>query len=344
MPTLGDLAALVGGTLHGPASLEINGVGPVESAGPGQITFVTDERRLPALAASRAAAVLLSDTAGAGGRPAIRHPRPLEALPALLGAFAPAAPPPAEPADRTAWVHPTAVLGRNVRLGPHAVVDAAARVGDEAELGPGAVVGWQATVGRGTRVGANAVIGERCVLGDRVLVHPGAVIGADGFGFAPSPTGPVKIPQIGRVVIGDDVEIGANATVDRGTVGDTVIRRGAKVDDQVHIGHNCDIGEGTVIAGHSGISGSVTLGRGARIGGGVGIADHVTLGDGVEVGARSGVHRDAPAGARLFGYPARDAAEAIRLAAEVARLPRLVDRVRKLEARLAALEKKPQGG
>ena len=169
------------------------------------------------------------------------------------------------------------------------------------------------------------------IIGDRVRLQSGVRLGTDGFGYTSGPSGLVKVPQIGRCLIEDDVEIGANTTVDRGALGDTVIGSGTKIDNQVEVAHNVRIGRNCLIAGHSGIAGSSQLGEAVLLGGGVGISDHVTIGDGAEVGARSGVGRDIPAGARYFGYPARPQREAMRAAAAFLRLPRLLKRIRKLE-------------
>jgi len=345
MPTLAELAALTGGAVEGRGDLAVTGVAAVDDAGPGTITFVTDDRFLSRLASSRASAVLIGPGRDRAGKDAIVHPQPLAALPALLAAFAPAAAPGwPEPVHPSAVVHRSAKLAPGVRVGPCAVVEADVSVGEGSVIGPLVFVGAGARIGKACRVDPLAAIASRTSIGDRVIIHSGAVLGGDGFGFLPARPLPVKIPQIGRVVVEDDVEIGAASTVDRATVGETVLKRGAKLDDQVHVAHNCVIGEGVLIAGQVGFSGSVTVGRDSLIGGQVGIAQHVTLGDGVQIGAKSGIHRDAKPGEKLFGNPAREAGAALKLAAEVARLPRLVARVRELERRLRALEEKGGGG
>ncbi len=312
----------------------------METAREGDITFITDQKYLSRLAGSAASAVMLAPGLDAGGKPALVVPNPQVALISILGRLAPVPPAQAEHVDRSAWVHPKAKLGAGVVVGPLAVIDAEAEVGDATRIGALCYVGWRVKMGAACRIAPLVTLGERTELGSRVIVHSGAVLGADGFGFVPGPEGPVKIPQIGRVVVGDDVEIGANCTVDRGMAGDTVLKRGVKLDDQVHVAHNCVIGEGTLVAAQTGFSGTVTVGKGSLFGGQVGVADHVNIGNGVKVGAQSGIHRDAADGEELFGYPARPAREAIRLSAEVARLPRLLERVRALEKRIAELERK----
>ena len=333
---------MVGGAVEGP-SVEVTGIASLEDAGPGELTFVTDERRLPLLAESRAEAVLLGQGKESHGKPAIVVRNPQAALVVLLAHFEPTPPSSPPGPGPGAFIHPNAIIGQHVKIGPCAVIEDGAHIGDGTEIGAMAHVGWDAKVGSKCRIDPFASVGSRTTVGDRVIIHSGSVLGADGFGFIPGPDGPRKVPQIGRVVVEDDVEIGAGCTIDRATVGVTILRRGAKLDDQVHIAHNCDVGGGSLIAGQTGTGGSVTIGKGCVFGGQVGIADHIKIGDGVQVGAKSGVHRDAGAGERLFGYPARPAREAIRLAGEVARLPKLVERVRELEARIAELEKRAGG-
>ncbi len=182
------------------------------------------------------------------------------------------------------------------------------------------------------------MVRERCRLGDRVILHPGAVIGSDGFGYVPDGDGLRKVPQIGIVVLEDDVEVGANACVDRATTGVTRVGRGSKLDNLVQVGHNVTIGRACAVSAQSGISGSCTLGDGVVLGGQVGIADHRRLGDGVRVGAQSGISRDVPDGQEVFGYPAVEAGKAFRQAALVQRLPDLFQRLRELERRLQATE------
>lgn len=227
----------------------------------------------------------------------------------------------AKQTSTTALVSASARLEDDVALGPGAVV------GDDVQIGAGTVIGPNAVIARGSRIGRNCHIGA-CVsvqyafIGDRVRILPGAAIGQDGFGYIPRSDGLRKVPQLGRVIVQQDVEIGANSAVDRGTLGDTVIGAGCKIDNLVQIAHNVRIGMHTVIAGHCGISGSVTIGSGCMIGGGVGIADQVTIGDAVQIAGGAGVMDDIPAGERWGGAPARPARQAMR---EVLALRRLAN-------------------
>jgi UDP-3-O-[3-hydroxymyristoyl] glucosamine N-acyltransferase len=247
-------------------------------------------------------------------------------------------------------------------------IDPAAMVAPDARVAPGAAIGALAVVesgaviGSGTRVyplvyvGAGAEIGEACILyphvtvrdgvrlGHRVIVHAGAVIGADGFGYVFDGRRHRKIPHVGGVRIEDDVEIGANTTIDRAGFGDTVIRQGTKVDNLVQIGHNVEIGEHAMLVAQVGIAGSSRIGRGVMLGGQVGIADHVTVGDGVMVGAQSGIHADIPAGDKVLGTPARPLTQTKRILLVEGQLPDLARRLRRLERRLETLEARLGGG
>lgn|SRR5690625_26669 len=228
-----------------------------------------------------------------------------------------------------AGVHPTASLAADAQLGDDVKIAAGAVIGSGATLGRGTIVG------AGTVVGENASIGENCrlhsrvtvldgtTIGDRVIIHSGAVIGSDGFGYAPSPSGASKIHHLGRVVIADDVEIGANSTIDRGTVGDTVIGARTKIDNLCQVAHNVSIGEDCLIAAQCGIAGSTVVGRGVTMGGSVGIADHLTIGDGATLGGGSGVTKSVPAGETWFGYPARPYRRFVRESYLLSRLERI---------------------
>jgi UDP-3-O-[3-hydroxymyristoyl] glucosamine N-acyltransferase len=339
MPTLAELAALTGGTVEGSASLEVNGIASVEDAAAGQLTFITSPKFLEKLGASRASAVLIGPGLDTKGKPAIRVPNASAALVILLGRFAPVPPAPAKPVDPSAWIHPTAKVAPGAVIGPNAVVDAEAEIGEGSVVGALSYVGWQARIGKGCRIFPLVALGERVTVGNGVIIHSGTVLGGDGFGFTPGPAGVTKIPQIGTVVIEDAVEIGANCTIDRAMAGATIIRKGAKLDDQVHIAHNCVVGEQALVAAQVGMAGTAVIGRGVMFGGQVGVGDHVTIGDGARIAGGAGVHKDVPPGVDMFGYPARPAREAMKSLADVMRIPKMNERIRALEARIAELEK-----
>jgi len=330
--TVGDIAARVGGLVEGDERRPVTGLAAIQDAGAGDLTMVLDEERAGWLVESPAAAVLAPlDLALSDPRASVvRVENPRLALAAIAHLFAPEdVPHPGIAA--TADVHADAVLGEGVCVGPYAVIGPHAVIGDETYIGALTLVASGATIGRDCRIGPSCTIGSSVRLGDRVRLLAGVRLGTDGFGYAAGPDGLVRMPQVGRCVIGDDVDIGANTTVDRGALGDTVIRSGTKIDNQVQVAHNVRIGRNCIVAGHSGIAGSSQLGDNVMLGGAVGISDHVTIGDGARVGARSGVSKDIPPGASYFGYPARPQGEAMRAAAALLRLPQLMKRVKALE-------------
>jgi UDP-3-O-[3-hydroxymyristoyl] glucosamine N-acyltransferase len=347
--SLGELAELVGGDLEGDPSLEIRGFASLESAGPGDLSFVVADRHLAAARQSAAAALIAPPGLDLGGRPAIRVAQPYAAIAAILPVFFP------EPAVAPG-VHPTAHIADSARVAATATVAAFTVVAERSVVESGAVLHPHVFVGPDCRVGEGSVLHPHVVLrarvevGRRVIVHPGSVLGADGFGYVWDGQAHRKIPQVGRVVVEDDVEIGSNVTVDRATLGETVIGRGTKIDNLVQIGHNTVIGSGSIIVAQVGIAGSCRIGRGVVLAGQVGIADHVTVGDGAKIGSQAGVHRDVPAGAGMIGTPAMAGDTGLRALAAIGRLPEILKDVRALGRRLAVLEQRlgaeggPTGG
>ena len=341
MPTrsLGELARLVGGDLEGDPSLEIRGFASLESAGPGDLSFVAAARHLDAARRSAASALIAPPDLDLAGRPAIRVAQPYAAIAAILRVFFP------EPAV-TPGVHPTAHVSDSARVSSEATVCAFTVVAERAVVEAGAVlhphvfVGPDCRVGEGSVLHPHVVLREQVLLGRRVIVHPGSVLGADGFGYVFDGQAHRKIPQVGRVVVEDDVEIGANVAVDRATLGETVIGRGTKIDNLVQIGHNTVVGAGSIIVAQAGIAGSSRIGRGVVLAGQAGIADHVTVGDGAQIGSQAGVHRDVPAGVGMIGTPAMPADTGLRALAAIGRLPDLLRDVRALGRRMDALERR----
>jgi UDP-3-O-[3-hydroxymyristoyl] glucosamine N-acyltransferase len=224
------------------------------------------------------------------------------------------------------------------------VVGAGASIGAGAAIHPHAVVGVGAEIGPGTVLHPGAVVYDGVVIGARCIVHSSAVVGADGYGFDPTPAGWVKIPQLGTVIVEDDVEIGAACTIDRGRFGPTRVRRGAKLDDQVHVGHNVEVGEHAMLAAQVGIAGSALIGSRVMMGGQVGISGHLCVGDGARLAGKTGPFGDVPAGAEFLGYPGLPRREALRQQALLGRLPRLVERLGELEARVVELEARAAAG
>jgi UDP-3-O-[3-hydroxymyristoyl] glucosamine N-acyltransferase len=334
----GELARLLHGELVGDAEVSVATVAPIDEAGPDALTWVGDRKFLPRVAASRAGIVLLpADAEVPAGRTAIRVSDPDLALCTVLAALAPPRP------EVPPGVDPTATVSRDAsvegaHIGPHAVVGPGAVIGPGTQLHPHTYVGLNTRIGRDCVLWPGVVVREHCEIGDRVIIHPNACIGADGFGYHFRNGAHVKIPQIGRVVIEDDVEIGACACIDRARSGETRIGRGCKIDNLVQIAHNVQVGEYTVIAGQTGVSGSVDIGRYVVFGGQVGIADHVKIGDRVFAAAQTGVDSDVPDGEVLRGTPHDNIHRYNRGVVGVRRLPKLVEQVRELAQRVKQLE------
>lgn len=334
---LRDLAAQLGCRLHGDGEVEVEGVRPLAGAGPRDLAFVADPSQLSRLAESAAGAVLVREGSDLLDRPALLAANLHLAFARALGLLHPPPPPPS-------GIHPTAVLAPDVELGPEvwvgplSVVEAGARIGTGSRLEAQVYVGAGVEIGAGCRLYPQVVLRDGVRLGARVTVHSGAVIGADGFGYARDGARYVKIPQLGGVVLEDDVEIGANTTIDRATLEETRIGRGTKIDNLVQIGHNVQVGSDTVIVAQVGVSGSSRIGSRVTLAGQVGIVDHVTIGDGAVVGGQAGVSKDIPPNAVVLGAPAIPHGEYKRQLAAMARLPLLRKTLQALEARVQALE------
>ncbi len=305
--TLEQAARLTGARLSDGAdpAQRITSVAPVDSAGPGDAAFLASPSDTARLDASRAGACFVTPALAAkhpGGRALLIHDAPQRAFVALARHLFPE--PPLQPGiSPAAHVADGALVGAGCRIDPGAVIEDGAEIGAGSWIRAGSVICENVVIGEGARIGPNATI-THAILGAGVIVHAGAAIGQDGFGYVPGPAGLVKVPQLGRVLIGDDVEIGANTTIDRGAGGDTEIGQGTKIDNQVQIGHNCRIGRFCALASQVGLSGSVTVGDGVQMGGKSGSADHITIGAGAKLAAGTGLMRDVPPGAVMAGRPA----------------------------------------
>jgi UDP-3-O-[3-hydroxymyristoyl] glucosamine N-acyltransferase len=332
--TLGEIAARVGGTLEGDPRTTIDGVQPLDTAGPEHLSFLTHPRYRDAAVLSRAAAFLVRPDERLEGRNLIRVENPYGALAAVMVLFHPAEVPDGE-VSPLASVDPRARLGRGVTAAPFVRIEADCVIGDRVVLMAGVVARRGASVGEDSFLHPGVVLYAGVQIGSRVVLHAGAVIGSDGFGFGEEAGGRAKIPQIGNVRIEDDVEIGAGTTIDRATFGSTIVGRGSRIDNLVQIGHNVVVGETSVLVAQSGIAGSTRLGRSVILAGQAGVAGHLTLGDGAIVGAKSAAVQDVPAGAFVVGHPAVDHREWKRAQAALRRLPELLKRVRRLEQALA---------
>ena len=332
--TLAAIAERTGGRVIGDASVRIARIAAIDDVDATALTFATDERFLRAALESRAAAILadakLVDAAATYAKPIVAVASPRLALATLLTALE--APRPSGP-----YIHPSAVIDASATIGADVYIGALVAVGERASIGAGTVLAAGVVIGADARVGAScmlhprAYVADRCVLGDRVVLQPQAVVGSDGFGWAFLEGTLQKIPQIGIVELGDDVEIGANTCIDRAQTGVTSIGNGTKIDNLCQIGHNCRIGQHTAIAALTGLAGTTTIGDYVQVGGQSGFAGHLTIGSQAKIAGGSEVWGDVDAGATVSGVPARTHRENLRIQASVRRLPKLYERVEALE-------------
>jgi UDP-3-O-[3-hydroxymyristoyl] glucosamine N-acyltransferase len=336
----GELADLLQGRVEGDSTVRIGGIAPLEQADETELGFLAQRRYLRHLPGSKAGVLLVSEDLA---KEAEEHPSrvvvpdPHKALPGLLPRFYPT--PRARPG-----IHPTAVLGTGVELGervtigPYAVLEEKAVLGDDVRIGAHTVVGAGCVIGDDSVLHPHVVLYPGTQLGARVILHAGVRLGVDGFGYVPSEGGIEKVPQVGACVLADDVEVGANSTIDRGSIGRTVVGRFTKLDNLVHLAHNVQVGQGVMAAAMTGVAGSVDIGDGVLLGGQAGISGHLEIGPGARVAAQGGVIGDIPAGTTVSGYPARDHREYLRAMGMVFKLPETVKRLKDLERRLTALE------
>ncbi len=336
---LRDLAAKLGAELSGAGDTEITGAAGVREAGEGHITYITGEKYLKDLESSHASAAIVPQGAPEVKIPALRVKNPRLSFARTLELFYVKPYSPSGISDR-------AVLGRNAVIGsepsvhPYAVVADDAKVGTRVTLYPGVYVGKGTVIGDDCVVYPNVSIREGVTIGSRVIIHSGTVIGSDGFSFVTEGGRHQKIPQVGGVIIEDDVEIGANCTIDRATLGNTVIKRGTKIDNLVHIAHNVTVGEHCLLAGRSAVAGSSTLGNYVVLAGGVGVADHVNLGERVIAAAGSGIVKDVPPGEVVGGTYAMPQREWLKVQAILPKLPELRKHIADLEKQIRELKEK----
>jgi UDP-3-O-[3-hydroxymyristoyl] glucosamine N-acyltransferase len=337
--TLKELAECVGGRVLGDGELEISGVASIEDARTGEITFISNPKYLPKLCETNASAVIVSPEVTQTDKPLLLVTNPSLAFAKIVSLFS-YKPYQAKGMDPNAWVNPTAQLGKDLTIYPFVYVGDRCRIGDRVTLYPGVFVGEDSSIGEESVIYPNVSIYSGTVIGKRVILHSGVVVGSDGFGYVKEGRKNVKIPQVGSVVIEDDVEIGANTTIDRATLGKTIIRRGVKIDNLVQVAHNVVIGEDSIIVAQVGISGSTKIGSNVILAGQVGVVDHVEIGDNVMVGAQSGVPYDLAPNQGYTGSPALPHREFLRVITVFTKLPEMRKTLNEIEKRLKELEKK----
>jgi len=339
MTTLRELAELVGGSVEGDGLLEISRLATIELAAPGEITFLGNAKYLAYLKDCRASAVIAPPGVDAGSMSVLVCANPYLAVAKVQAHFHVRKPQPLGVLDG-AIVHPEAQLGDNVTVHPGCVVERGTRIGDGTILYPGVIVYADVEIGRDCVLHAHSVVREGCRLGQRVVLQPGAVIGADGFGYAPDGERYVAIPQVGIVVLEDDVEIGAHACIDRGAIGETRIGRGTKIDNLVMIAHNVEVGENCILVSQVGVAGSTRIGKHCTFGGQAGVVGHLQIGADTTVGARGGVMSSYPGGGVISGTPAIPHKEWLKAAQVYARLPEMRREIQRLKKDVAALQEK----
>lgn len=341
MMTVAEIAKLTGGEIVGDGGIKIQGCSGIHEVKSGDITFVADQKYLDQAQRSVASAVIIPRQLSLPGKTVIRVDDASLAFTVLLKHMlkdVPSVHP--RGIHASAVIAPSAKIGNNVAVGPYAVIEADVVIGDDTVIYAHAFIGAKTTLGKGCLIYSHVSIREDVRIGDRVIIQPGAVIGGDGYGYVTVAGRHEKIPQIGRVIIEDDVEIGSNVTIDRARFDKTVIGEGTKIDNLVHIAHNVIIGKHCLIVGQAGVSGSTTLGNYVVLAGQVGIIGHLNIGDRVVVAAQSGVTKSIKAGEQVFGSPAQPIKEAFITNAHIQRLDHYASTIKELKKRLDALEKK----
>jgi len=331
-----QIAALINGKTEGDANISVNSFGKIEEAVDGQLAFLANPKYEEYLYSTKASVIIINEALELK-QPVtatlIRVPDAYTAFAKLLSTYQQMMQQQLTGVQEPVYISASASYGENVFIGAFAYLSDNVKIGNGTKIYPNAYLGNNVKIGDKSIIHAGVKIYHDCVIGNNVIIHAGTVIGSDGFGFAPQADGSFqKVPQIGNVIVEDNVEIGANATIDRATIGSTIIRSGAKLDNLIQIAHNVEIGNSTVVAAQSGISGSTKVGKGVMIGGQVGIVGHINIGDGAKINAQSGVSKSVEAGKAVTGSPAHDYTSALRSQAISRKLPELEKRIKELEA------------
>lgn len=341
--TLKEIASLIGGEVVGDGNVMITGVSGIKEAQAGQLTFLANPKYIPFIETTQASAIIASPEVKSASKPIIRADNPSLAFAKVVGIFAPCQ------IKHPQAIHPSAILGKDLRLGkdiaigPYAVIEDEVSIGDNSIIYSNSFIGHNTKIGRDSLIYSNVSIREFVSIGDRVVIHSGTVIGSDGFGFANIAGAYQRIPQIGTVVIEDDVDIGANVTIDRARFDKTVIGKGTKIDNLVQIAHNVIVGENSIIVAQAGISGSTVIGNRVTLAGQAGLVGHISVGDGAVVAAQAGVTKSVPANGFVSGYPARPHDKAKQVNACLQNLPKLYQTVNGLKKKIEELESKLKG-
>ncbi len=334
---LSELAEFVGGTVIGDGDVEISGVASIDEAKTGEITFIANSRYLRKLGETRASAVIVPKEVKSADKPLICTGNSHLAFVKILTLFS-AKPYQPKGIDPNARISPTALLGKDLTIYPYVYIGDRCRIEDRVTLYPGVYVGEDSVIGEDSVLHSNVSVYSGSVIGKRVILHSGVVVGADGFGFVKDGKRNVKIPQVGKVIIEDDVEVGANSTIDRAALGQTIIRRGVKIDNLVQVAHNVEIGEDSIIVAQAGIAGSTKIGKNVILAGQVGVVGHIEIGDNVQVGAQSGVGQNLPPDQAFSGSPAFPHGAWLRAVTVFQKLPEMKKTLNWIEKRLKELE------
>jgi UDP-3-O-[3-hydroxymyristoyl] glucosamine N-acyltransferase len=343
--TAQQIALLIQGKIEGEATAVVNQFGKIESAMPGEISFLANPKYEDFLYTTKASIIIVNESLvlkNKIGSTLFRVPDAYAAFATLLTKYQEMKNENLVGIQSPSFIASTAKLGEQNFIAAFAYIGENVKTGNKVKIFPGAVISENVSIGNNVTIHAGVIIYSDCVLGNNITIHSGSIIGSDGFGFAPKADGSYqKIPQLGNVIIEDDVEIGSNTTIDRATIGSTIIKKGVKIDNLIQIAHNVEIGENTVIAAQVGISGSTKIGKGVMMGGQSGIIGHLTIADGIKVAARAGITKDfKEAGITLAGYPASEQSAALRAQVHQKNLPALEKRVKELEIMVQQLSQK----
>jgi len=337
--TLKEIAEAVSGKLSGDGNLVIEGVGSLTEAKKGEITFLASPRYRNQVSKTKASAIIIDEEVELPKIPSIRTKNPYLAFSRVMNVLVP----PKKPAagiDKTSILGKRVKLGKDIAIGAYVVIGNGVVIGDRTVIFPGTYIGDKVVIGKDGLIYPNVTVREEVIIGDNVIIHPGAVIGSDGFGYATEEGKHHKVPQVGTVEIEKGVEIGANVTIDRATLGKTIIGQGTKIDNLVQIGHNVRIGKNCLIVSQVGISGSTAIGDNVILAGQAGLVGHITLGDNAIVGAQAGVTKSVPANTTVSGYPAREHRAARKINAQLVRLPKLYEQIKELKEEIKELKEK----